>query len=87
MVFDDSERIGEAFYVIQTFGGCTNMESITIPSSVVSIDSCVFFNNAKLNSIIYGGTKAQWEAISKASDWNMATGSYVIGCTDGEIGK
>ena len=37
--------------------------------------------------ITYTGTQAQWNAISKGSNWNYNTGSYTIHCTDGDIAK
>ena len=40
-----------------------------------------------LTSITYQGTKAQWNAISKESNWNSNTGIYTIHCTDGDLTK
>ena len=69
------------------FQHCNNLTSITIPESVTSIDSKVFYACNKLVSIQFGGTVAQWKAISFYSDWNYTSGNYTINCTDGTIAK
>ncbi len=69
------------------FSHCSSLTSITIPNSVTSIGDSAFEDCSGLTSITYQGTKAQWEAIAKASSWNSFTGSYTIHCTDGDIAK
>ena len=61
--------------------------SVTIPDSVTSIESDAFRYCRSLTEINFEGTKAQWKAISKGSNWNYNTGAYTIYCTDGNIGK
>ena len=79
---DSVTSIGDdAFY------DCDNLTSITIPDSVTSIGSYAFRNCSRLSTITFEGTIAQWNAISKGSDWNYPTGKYTIYCTDGEIAK
>ena len=82
---------GVTFIASSAFEHCSELTSVTIPNSVTSINSHAFYGCAKLVSIQYNGTKAQWKAISKASDslnmWNYNTGSYTIYCTDGNIVK
>ena len=60
------------------FLGCKAMTSITIPDSVTSIGSYAFYNCTSLTSITYGGTKTQWEAITKGDSWNFNTGSFTV---------
>ena len=69
------------------FCDCTSLTSVTIPDGVTSIGISAFDCCTSLTSIDYQGTKAQWNAISKGSDWNYNTGSYTIHCTDGDIAK
>lgn len=52
------------------FYGCENLETITIPASVTgmnfhSMADCFIFNCPNLKTIIFKGTRAQWEAIEK----------------------
>ena len=69
------------------FSGCTGLTSITIPNSVTSIAAGALFSCIRLTSITFNGTKAQWNAISKGTNWNYNTGNYTIHCTDGDIPK
>lgn len=65
------------------FASCSELTSITIPSSVTSIGDYAFTGCSKLTSITYGGTKAQWASISKGYLWITKTVSVV--CTDGTV--
>lgn len=69
------------------FYWCESLESITISKSVTRIDLMVFAYCKSLTSITYTGTKAQWQAISKDSNWDDNTGNYTVYCTDGNIKK
>ena len=69
------------------FSGCTSLASINIPDSVTSIGNNAFSGCTGLTSINYNGTKAQWNALSKESNWNSDTGNYTVCCTDGNIPK
>jgi hypothetical protein len=40
-----------------------------------------------LKDIFYGGTQAQWNALTKGDNWDSNTGAYTIHCTDGDIAK
>jgi hypothetical protein len=46
-----------------------------------------FYDCSSLTSIIFEGTKAEWNALTKYSDWNGNTGAYIVHCTDGDIEK
>ncbi len=67
------------------FSDCSKLTSVTIGNGVTSIGDWAFIYCDSLTSITYNGTKAQWNAISKGSDWNSYTGNYTIHCTDGDI--
>ena len=70
-----------------TFSGCTGLTTITIPDSVTSIAAETFDGCTSLTTIRYGGTVAQWKAISKYSRWANDTGEFVVYCSDGTITK
>ena len=60
---------------------CSNLDSITIPSSVEGIDNLSLMNNIKVKDIYYGGSKGQWHLIDKygenANDINIHFGSTI----------
>ena len=61
--------------------------SVTIPDSVTCIGVSAFAGCEYLEEITYGGTIAQWGAVTKGSDWNYNTGEFVVICTDGTACK
>ena len=63
------------------FNGCTNLASITIPVSVTRIGVKAFNECTNLANIYYKGTKEQWNAITKDTNWNLNMGSNVEGGT------
>lgn len=68
--FDSFEHL-KAVYIPGTvtslpaklFNACPNLEKIYIPASVNSIGQNVIFNCPNLNTVLYGGTQAQWDEI------------------------
>lgn len=71
----------------EAFAYCSSLTSIEIPNSVWEIGSYAFYGCSSLTSITFYGTKAQWNAIARYSNWNDNTGNYTIHCTDGDISK
>ena len=65
---------------------CKGLKTITIPSSVTYIDRSLTECPA-LTSIIFGGTKEEWSAIDRSSDWDYRTNNYTVHCSDGDIAK
>ncbi len=73
VVPDSVTSIGErAFY------NCSKLTSIVIPDSVSSIGDKVFFVCRNLTDIYYTGTKSEWNAITKGTDWDSNTAPYTI---------
>lgn len=69
------------------FYGCENLEIITIPASVTgmnfhSVANCFIFNCPNLKTIIFKGTRAQWEAIEK-EDVNLD--GITVRCSDDNV--
>ena len=64
--------------------GLTYVEFTT---SVTKIESRAFANCKNLLCIRYNGTKEQWNAIEKGTDWDAGTGNYTVYCSDGTITK
>ena len=63
------------------FKECSSLASITIPVSVTRIGVKAFNECTNLANIYYKGTKEQWNAITKDTNWNLNMGSNVEGGT------
>lgn len=61
-----------------------SLTNVTIPNSVTSIGSMAFTWCVKLTSILYLGTTAQWNAITKGQNWHYKVPATVVHCTDGD---
>ena len=72
---------GAAFY------GCSAMTEISLPKSLTNIGRNVFRASTALVSIRFGGSSAEWNAVSKNWGWNDETGAYTVHCTDGDVAK
>lgn len=69
------------------FAHCNRIYEITLPVGVTKVGAQAFFQCGNLTSIVYGGTKEQWNAVEKGADWDASTGDYTVQCTDREIKK
>ena len=79
------------YYTVTGIGTCTDTD-INIPATyngkpVTGIDTFAFDGCTGLTSITFKGTKEQWNAVKKGTDWNTNTGKCTIHCTDGDITK
>lgn len=63
----------------------SNLSSITIPDTVVSIGEYVFGNCKKLTNVIFLGTTTQWDSIIKGEGWNYGIGTSVVHCSNGDV--
>ncbi len=66
------------------FEMCLGLTSVTIGAGVTTIDESAFAYCSNLSSITFVGTKAQWNAINKTSDWTFVPAEKVV-CSDGEV--
>ena len=69
------------------FNNCLSMTNVIISSSATRIGERAFSNSTSLEKIVFGGTKEQWNNMTKGEGWNNNTGSYTVYCTDGNISK
>ena len=70
---------------VEAFSSCTSLTSVVIGNSVTSIGDRAFFYCTSLTSIEFTGTVAQWNAISKESDWNDYAPATEVICSDGRV--
>ncbi|MCM1546011.1 MAG: leucine-rich repeat protein [Clostridiales bacterium] len=56
------------------FRECKGLKEVTIPASVEFIGSFAFGRCGNLKTINFGGTKEQWDAVTKENNWDSSTG-------------
>ena len=66
----------------RVFADCAGLISVTIPESVTSIGYYAFNNCSNLTNVYYGGTEAQWDGITIASE-NSCLQNATIHFSDG----
>ena len=72
----------------QAFDYCKSMTTASLPSTVTKLSASVFHHCDVLTTVNYNGTKAQWNAIQKASNWynsSYCPNFHTVVCTDGNI--
>ena len=68
------------------FNNCGNLEKVILPDSIIGIEDSAFYRCKELNNITYEGTQAQWNSISRGTDWKTyVPSSCIVHCTDGDI--
>lgn len=60
----------------EAFRGCSQLRYIKIPNSVTEIGYYAFYGCKNL-TILFEGTKEEWDKIEKEAEWN-ANAEYVI---------
>lgn len=55
------------------FYRCYGLRYVTIPNSVTSIEKNAFFDCKDIQTITFLGTRAQWDGITKGSNWDTWT--------------
>ena len=66
------------------FAGYSSLKLVYLNKGLTSIGSKAFKNCTSLTMDKFTGTKAEWEGITKASDWHSGNNQKVI-CADGVI--
>ncbi len=69
----------------EAFAECSELTQIAIPNSMTTIKDSAFWNCDNLSSIVFGGTKAQWNNIEKIRYWNYGCQEITVTCTDGTV--
>ena len=69
----------------QIFLGCRALREIKLSAGVGEIKGAFAAYCQALETIIFSGTKAEWQALPKAENWDNDVGSYTVYCTDGEL--
>ncbi len=68
------------------FRDCSSLANITIPDGLTHIGDSAFNGcNSLASGISFNGTKEQWNAITKGTNWPPNEGNYTVHCTDGDI--
>ncbi len=67
------------------FCACDGLTSVTIGNGVTGIGDMAFAVCSSLTSITFNGTKGQWEAMEKGSNWKENSAIKTVVCTDGTI--
>lgn len=65
------------------FNECTSLEGAVIGSGVIDTGYYIFARSNKLESLVYNGTVAQWQAVTKASPWYYDVSVSYLQCSDG----
>ncbi len=60
------------------FEGCTNITSVSIPSTVTEIKSKAFENCKALKTININMTEEEWKAVTKGSNWNTNVTANIV---------
>ena len=63
------------------FSSCTGLKTVTLPSSITSIGESAFFGCTGLTTVTYGGTEAQWNAITIGTG-NTSLKNKITGITN-----
>lgn len=67
------------------FSECRGLSSVDIGSNVSVIDGWAFSNCENLEIINYAETVKQWQAITRAGNWNLHNKTIKVVCSDGTI--
>ena len=75
-----AEAIGDS-----TFENCDTLVKITIPKGIERIGTSVFKGCDKLETIVFTGSKKEWNAIEKPNKWFKDVPATEVTCSDGLV--
>lgn len=64
------------------------LTAVTLPASITSVGQQLFWQDSQIIHITYGGTVAQWNALSKGYGWNYYSYQevhHITHCIDGDV--
>ena len=70
---------------LEDFDACPKLKTIYLPESIEVIDMYAICYCESLTDIIYAGTVAQWNAISKGTNWISDVPATYVQCSDGQV--
>ena len=78
---DGVKSIGE-----DAFNGCVNLTQIALPESVAHVGKTAFDKCGKLKTVVYSGSKRQWEELCCSDGFGVFNGFFLDAkavCSDG----
>ena len=70
----------------QAFFDCTNLNTITVPTSVVSVGASAVLNCSSLRNVNYNGFKTQWDAVDIGGNTKLLNASISYLHRSGRLG-
>ena len=70
---------------VSAFNNCSNLTSVTIPNSVTKIGMDALDSCFSLTRIVFNGTTAEWDAITKIGGLGIFIEGTHVQCTDGTV--
>jgi hypothetical protein len=89
MHFENLEKvkIPNSVTIIDSFAfhSCNRLSIVELPEGVTLLGVEAFARCSSLTSIIFKGTVAQWNAITKDTNWNYDVPATHVQCSDGQV--
>ena len=65
------------------FSNCSNLTSVKMSDDVTSLGVSAFTGSPRLTTVIYSGTIAKWETVTKGDSWQGSV--TTVKCLDGDV--
>ena len=69
----------------RAFRDCMGLRRISLPSSLEAIGAAAFSGCNDLTVIVYAGTVAEWQAVTKGDYWCAGISATDVVCADGTV--